>query len=309
MSEAIIKEAVSSLSSINDLLRWALSRFNGAELWYGHGTDNPWDEALQLVLPSLELPLDLPETLYTSRLTPSERQLVIERIMQRVQNQVPVAYLTNKAWFCGHEFYVDERVLVPRSPIGELINHRFAGLIDRSPARILDMCTGSGCIAIACAYAFPDAEVDAVDISAEALAVAEFNIEQHDKLQQVTPLASDLFQDLPGLKYDLIVTNPPYVDAEDMASLPAEYRHEPELGLAAGHDGLILVQRMLAQAADYLSEEGVFICEVGNSLVHLIEQYPEVPFTWLSFEQGGEGVFMLDREQLVATQHFFVPKI
>ena len=309
MSEAIIKEAVSSLFSINDLLRWALSRFNAADLWYGHGTDNPWDEALQLVLPSLDLPLDFPENFYNSRLTPSERQLVIERIMQRVNSKVPVAYLTNKAWFCGHEFYVDERVLVPRSPIAELINHRFAGLINHSPARILDMCTGSGCIAIACAYAFPDAEVDAVDISAQALAVAELNIEQHDKLQQVTPLVSDLFQDLPGLKYDLIVTNPPYVDAEDMASLPAEYCHEPELGLAAGHDGLILVQRMLAQAADYLTEEGVFICEVGNSLVHLIEQYPDVPFTWLSFEQGGEGVFMLDREQLVAARHFFCPKI
>lgn len=308
MNETIIKEAVSSLYTISDLLRWAFSRFNGADLWYGHGTDNPWDEAVQLVLPSLNLPLDLPESLYNTRLTPTERQQIIERVVQRITTQVPVAYLTNKAWFCGHEFYVDERVLVPRSPIGELINQRFAGLIDRTPARILDMCTGSGCIAIACAYAFPDAEIDAVDISAQALAVAEFNIEQHDKLQQVTPLASDLFRDLPTLHYDLIVTNPPYVDAEDMADLPAEYRHEPELGLVAGTDGLILVQRMLAQAADFLNDEGIFICEVGNSLVHLIKQYPEVPFTWLSFDQGGEGVFMLKREQLVAAQHFFVQK-
>lgn len=308
MNAAIIKEAVSSLSTISDIFRWALSRFNEADLWYGHGTDNPWDEVIQLVLPSLNLPLDLPESFYNARLTRTERQLVIERILQRVMTRVPVAYLINKAWFCGHEFYVDERVLIPRSPIAELINHRFAGLITRVPTRILDMCTGSGCIAIACAYAFPDAEIDAVDISPHALAVTELNIERHDRLQQVTPLCSDLFQDLPALQYDLIVTNPPYVDAEDMADLPSEYRHEPELGLAAGNDGLLLVRRMLAQAAEFLTDEGVFICEVGNSMVHLIEQYPEVPFTWLSFEHGGEGVFMLDRGQLLAAQHHFVPR-
>ncbi|WP_294900799.1 50S ribosomal protein L3 N(5)-glutamine methyltransferase [Tatumella sp. UBA2305] len=305
MDKIFVDEAVNELHTIQDMLRWAVSRFSAADIWYGHGTDNPWDEAVQLVLPTLYLPPEIPEDMYTARLTSSEKKRIVERVIRRVNDRVPVAYLTHKAWFCGHEFYVDERVLVPRSPIGELINHRFTGLINIQPERILDMCTGSGCIAIACAYEFPEAEVDAVDISADALAVTEQNIEAHGLLHQVTPLRSDLFRDLPAIKYDLIVTNPPYVDAEDMDDLPDEYRHEPELGLAAGSDGLVLVQRILANAADYLTDDGVLICEVGNSMVHMIEQYPEVPFTWLEFENGGDGVFMLDRQQLIEATPYF----
>ncbi|MEA1065587.1 50S ribosomal protein L3 N(5)-glutamine methyltransferase [Erwinia sp. HR93] len=305
MDKIFVDEAVNELHTIQDMLRWAVSRFSAANIWYGHGTDNPWDEAVQLVLPSLYLPLDIPEDMRSARLTPSERHRIVERVIRRVNERIPVAYLTNKAWFCGHEFYVDERVLVPRSPIGELINQHFAGLISGEPRHILDMCTGSGCIAIACAYAFPNAEVDAVDISADALAVAEQNIEEHGLLQQVTPIRSDLFRALPQVQYDLIVTNPPYVDAEDMDDLPGEYHFEPELGLAAGRDGLKLARRILACAPDYLSEQGVLICEVGNSMVHLIEQYPQVPFTWLEFEHGGDGVFMLTREQLIAAQEHF----
>ncbi|HHU9712368.1 TPA: 50S ribosomal protein L3 N(5)-glutamine methyltransferase, partial [Escherichia coli] len=232
-----------------------------------------------------------------------------ERVIRRVNERIPVAYLTNKAWFCGHEFYVDERVLVPRSPIGELINNKFAGLISKQPQHILDMCTGSGCIAIACAYAFPEAEVDAVDISPDALAVAEQNIEEHGLIHNVIPIRSDLFRDLPKVQYDLIVTNPPYVDAEDMSDLPNEYRHEPELGLASGTDGLKLTRRILGNAADYLADDGVLICEVGNSMVHLMEQYPDVPFTWLEFDNGGDGVFMLTKEQLLAVrEHFAIYK-
>ena len=305
MDKIFVDEAVNELHTIQDMLRWAVSRFSAANIWYGHGTDNPWDEAVQLVLPSLYLPLDIPEDMRSARLTPSERHRIVERVIRRVNERIPVAYLTNKAWFCGHEFYVDERVLVPRSPIGELINQHFAGLISGEPRHILDMCTGSGCIAIACAYAFPNAEVDAVDISADALAVAEQNIEEHGLLQQVTPIRIDLFRALPQVQYDLIVTNPPYVDAEDMDDLPGEYHFEPELGLAAGRDGLKLARRILACAPDYLSEQGVLICEVGNSMVHLIEQYPQVPFTWLEFEHGGDGVFMLTREQLIAAQEHF----
>ena len=305
MDKIFVDEAVNELHTIQDMLRWAVSRFSAANIWYGHGTDNPWDEAVQLVLPSLYLPLDIPEDMRSARLTPSERHRIVERVIRRVNERIPVSYLTNKAWFCGHEFYVDERVLVPRSPIGELINQHFAGLISGEPRHILDMCTGSGCIAIACAYAFPNAEVDAVDISADALAVAEQNIEEHGLLQQVTPIRSDLFRALPQVQYDLIVTNPPYVDAEDMDDLPGEYHFEPELGLAAGRDGLKLARRILACAPDYLSEQGVLICEVGNSMVHLIEQYPQVPFTWLEFEHGGDGVFMLTREQLIAAQEHF----
>lgn len=305
MDKIFVDEAVSELHTIQDMLRWAVSRFNAANVYYGHGTDNPWDEAIQLVLPSLYLPLDIPEDMYTSRLITSERQRIVERVIRRVNERIPVAYLTNKAWFCGLEFYVDERVLVPRSPIGELINNYFDEQLPKTPNHILDLCTGSGCIAIACAQAFPEAEVDAVDISSEALAVTEQNIQQHGLEYRVTPIRSDLFRDLPAIRYDLIVTNPPYVDEEDMSDLPQEFRFEPELGLAAGNDGLDLVRRILACAPDYLSDDGVLICEVGNSMVHLIDQYPDIPFIWLEFDNGGDGVFMLTQSQLVDCKAHF----
>ncbi|MBN3043199.1 50S ribosomal protein L3 N(5)-glutamine methyltransferase [Pectobacterium brasiliense] len=305
MDKIFVDEAVSELHTIQDMLRWAVSRFNAANVYYGHGTDNPWDEAIQLVLPSLYLPLDIPEDMYTSRLITSERQRIVERVIRRVNERIPVAYLTNKAWFCGLEFYVDERVLVPRSPIGELINNYFDEQLPKTPNHILDLCTGSGCIAIACAQAFPEAEVDAVDISSEVLAVTEQNIQQHGLEYRVTPIRSDLFRDLPAIRYDLIVTNPPYVDEEDMSDLPQEFRFEPELGLAAGNDGLDLVRRILACAPDYLSDDGVLICEVGNSMVHLIDQYPDIPFTWLEFDNGGDGVFMLTQSQLVDCKAHF----
>ncbi|KHT09912.1 50S ribosomal protein L3 N(5)-glutamine methyltransferase [Pectobacterium brasiliense] len=305
MDKIFVDEAVSELHTIQDMLRWAVSRFNAANVYYGHGTDNPWDEAIQLVLPSLYLPLDIPEDMYTSRLITSERQRIVERVIRRVNERIPVAYLTNKAWFCGLEFYVDERVLVPRSPIGELINNYFDEQLPKTPNHILDLCTGSGCIAIACAQAFPEAEVDAVDISSEALAVTEQNIQQHGLEYRVTPIRSDLFRDLPAIRYDLIVTNPPYVDEEDMSDLPQEFRFEPELGLAAGNDGLDLVRRILACAPDYLSDDGVLICEVGNSMVYLIDQYPDIPFTWLEFDNGGDGVFMLTQSQLVDCKAHF----
>ncbi|WP_406704651.1 50S ribosomal protein L3 N(5)-glutamine methyltransferase [Sodalis sp.] len=305
MDKIFVDEAVAEMHTIQDMLRWTVSRFNAAQLYYGHGTDNPWDEALQLVLPSLFLPLDLPPEMHGARLTSSERARVVERVIRRVNERIPVPYLTNKAWFCGLEFYVDDRVLIPRSPIGELITDRFRDLLPHPPAHILDMCTGSGCIAIACAYAYHEAEVDAVDIAPGVLVVAEQNIQAHGVEHQVTPIRSDLFRDLPPLAYDVIVTNPPYVDEEDMNDLPAEFHAEPVLGLAAGSDGLKLVRRILACAPDYLAENGVLICEVGNSMVHLMAQYPQVPFRWLEFAQGGDGVFMLTRQQLIACGELF----
>ena len=307
MDKIFVDEAVNELHTIQDMLRWTVSRFNAAGLYYGHGTDNPWDEAVALVLPTLFLPLDFPADMRNCRLTPSERHRIVERVLRRINDRVPVAYLTNSAWFCGMEFYVDERVLVPRSPIGELIQNHFDGLLPREPLRILDMCTGSGCIAIACAAEFPDAEVDAVDISTDALTVAEQNIYAHALEQRVIPIRSDVFRDLPQDKYDLIVTNPPYVDAEDIADMPDEYHHEPAIGLASGMDGLKLTKRILAGAPDYLAEDGVLICEVGNSMVHLEAQYPEIPFIWLEFEHGGLGVFMLTRQQIVDHYHHFAP--
>ncbi|CCN84276.1 N5-glutamine methyltransferase [Vibrio nigripulchritudo SFn27] len=299
MDKIFVDEAVSELHSLQDMIRWTVSRFNAAGLFYGHGTDNAWDEAVQLILPTLYLPIDVPSHLLNSRLTSSERLRIVERVVKRINDRTPTAYLTNKAWFVGLEFYVDERVLVPRSPIGELIEAQFQPWLVEEPTRIMDLCTGSGCIAIACAHAFPHAEVDAVDISSDALEVAEQNIQDHGMEQQVFPIRSDLFRDLPKDKYNLIVSNPPYVDEEDMNSLPEEFTHEPELGLAAGTDGLKLVRRILANAPDYLTDDGILICEVGNSMVHMMEQYPHIPFTWVEFENGGHGVFMLTREQML----------
>lgn len=300
-----IAEISKNLHTIKDYLRWAYSQFNQAEIFYGHGYDNGWDEALQLVLTALHLPPDVPTDLYDSNLTETEKQQIISLIITRIEKRVPVAYLTNISWFCGLAFYVDERVLIPRSPIGELIQQQFKDLISQQPKRILDMCTGSGCIAIACAEAFPEAEIDAVDLSIDALNVTEINIERYNLNHRVTPIQSDLFDQLPLDKYDLIVTNPPYVDQEDIDDMPTEFQHEPMLALAAGEDGLILVKRILAQAVDYLADDGVLICEVGNSMIHLIDQYPQVPFHWLSFNQGGDGVFALTKSELAKYRSLF----
>ncbi len=296
---------VEDLATIQDMMRWAYSYFNASDLYYGHGYDNAWDEAQQLVLAALYLPADVPEAMYQSRLTLVEKERVIHLIETRLGTRQPVAYLTNSAWFCGSEFYVDERTIVPRSPIGELIMQKFAGLIDHEPKRILDMCTGSGCIAIACAQQFLEAEVDAVDLSLDALDVAQINIERHGLAERVFPISSDLFNDIPKDKYDLIVTNPPYVDEEDLDDMPQEFHFEPEMSLGSGADGLDITKRILAQAADYLTDNGVLVCEVGNSMVHLIEQFPTVPFNWIEFKNGGLGVFSLTRVQLVEHLHLF----
>ena len=293
------------LHSIQDFLRWTYSVFNRADIYYGQGYDNAWDESLQLVLGGLQLPLDLPTELFQSRLTPSEKETLVQLVLARIQQRVPVAYLTNSAWFCGHEFYVDERTIIPRSPISALIQDRFEGLLDAVPRRILVVCTGSGCIAIACAYAFPEAEVDAVDLSFDALNVAEINIERHQLTHRVFPIQSDLFANIAGQKYDLIVTNPPYVDEEDLAEMPEEFHFEPELALGSGMDGLDITKQILTLAPNYLTENGLLVCEVGNSMVSLIEQYPEVPFEWVELKNGGLGVFALRYKELVKYHHLF----
>lgn len=294
------------LQSALDLMRWTYSYFNASDLYYGHGYDNAWDEAQQLVLRALHLPADVPEKLFESNLTLTEKSRIIHMVQQRLGWRKPIAYLTKSAWFTNLEFYIDERVIIPRSPISELILNRFAGLLHEEPQRILDMCTGSGCIAIACAEQFPNAEIDAVDLSEDALNVANINIENHNMTDRVIPIQSDLFNDLPQDKYDLIVSNPPYVDQEDLNDMPEEYHHEPEMALGSGTDGLNLVKRILVSAPNYLSDHGTLICEVGNSMVHLIEQFPNVPFNWIEFENEGFGVFSLNKEQLVAYQDTFL---
>lgn len=306
MEKFIIDEAVDELSTVNDMMRWAVSHFNGAGLFYGHGTDNAWDEAVQLILPTLNLTPVLSEEIRAARLTRSERRHLAELVARRVDERIPAPYLTNKAWFCGIEFYVDERVIVPRSPIGELIGNHFAPWLAYEPARIMDLCTGSGCIAIALAREFPEAEVDAIDLSEEALEVTQINIDMYGLEQQVIPIASDLFTALPaGDRYDLIVSNPPYVDAEDLYDMPEEFSHEPELALAAGHDGLDLAKRILANASEFLNEHGLLVVEVGNSCVQLQAQYPQIPFNWVEFEHGGLGVFVMTKAELDKySEHF-----
>ena len=297
-----LEEAIQDLHNIQDLVRWSVSRFNDAGLYYGHGTDNPWDEARALVLQLLHLGPEDSALVLQSRLTRSEKQLIVDAVVRRVTERVPVAYLTNQAWFCQYPFYVDERVLVPRSPFAELINKQFEPYISQSPDHVLDMCTGSACIAIACAHSWPEAQVDAVDISDDALAVAEINIDEHQLSHRVFPLKSDLFSQLAGQKYDLIVSNPPYVDEEDMSDLPEEFHHEPELGLAAGFDGLYFLHKILQQAPEHLTDNGWLFVEVGNSLVHIEEQYPGLALEWVEFESGGIGVFAISRANLVQYQ-------
>lgn len=292
-------QAAAQLHSVVDFVRWGASRFNEAKLYFGHGTDNAVDEALFLVLHALNLAPGLAPEMYHARLTEAEKEAVLSLFRRRIVERLPAPYLTHEAWFGGMSFYVDQRVLVPRSPFAELIEARFAPWVDEERTeKILDLCSGSGCIAIACAAAFPWAEVDAADVSAEALDVARINIERHQLQDQVRAVQTDLFAGLKGKRYDLIVSNPPYVDAEDMAAMPEEFRREPALGLAAGEDGLEIVLQILAQASDHLSRDGVLVVEVGNSEAALVNRFPEVPFVWLEFERGGHGVFLLQAEVL-----------
>lgn len=294
------------LITMRDVIRWGVSAFEQAQLYYGHGMGNALDEAVFIVLSTLHLPLNISESYFEARLTRQERVRILGLYQRRVNERIPAAYLTHEAWFAGLKFYIDENVLVPRSPLAELIEKQFQPWIEAENVdRILDLCCGSGCIGIACAYAFEWAEIDLADISPAAIAIAEKNVKNHQLDEQVQVYQSDLFSALSGQKYDIIVSNPPYVDAEDMSILPEEFKREPELGLAAGDDGLDLVKVILKEAANYLNPEGILVVEVGNSQYALEELLPEVGFYWLEFERGGQGVFLLTYEQLIEYQDDF----
>ncbi|WP_411728366.1 50S ribosomal protein L3 N(5)-glutamine methyltransferase [Methyloglobulus sp.] len=292
-------EVLSSLTTLRDYIRWGASQFTEAHINFGHGTATALDEAAALVLHTLHLPYNLSEFYCQAALTPEERQAVVSILEKRIKERKPAAYLTHEAIFAGLSFYVDERVLVPRSPIAELIEQRFAPWAEEEQVgRILDLCTGSACIAIACAYAFPDAVVDAVDVSADALTVAEINVDKHQLRDEVMLYRSDLFDDLPDGQYDVIISNPPYVCLEEWRQLPAEFHAEPEIGFVAGTTGLDIVLRILTESKDYLTPQGILVVEVGSSAETLQQAFPTVPFYWLAFERGGDGVFLLTAEQV-----------
>ena len=293
-------DVASELHTIIDFIRYGGSRFNAAGLTFGHSYDNAMDEATQLVLHALNLPHDLSPVYGTSRLVSEEKARILELFRRRVDERIPAAYLTGEAWFAGLSFKTDARALVPRSPIAELIESGFEPWLGgREVQRALDICTGSGCIAIAMAHYNPEWQVDGVDISDEALSLAAEN-KEHLHTGNVRFLHSDLMTALKGEKYDLIVTNPPYVTHAETDALPAEYAHEPELGLRAGDDGLDLALKILRDAPDHLTEHGLLICEVGEAERALDALLPELPMAWIEFKVGQMGIFVVEREDLVA---------
>ena len=298
----MINAATDELVTVRDWLRWAVSRFNEGGLFYGHGTDNAWDEAVWLVLATLHLPRDRLEPWLDAHLTRSERLLLLNNLQQRVVHRVPTAYLVQEAWLGEFRFHVDSRVIIPRSYFAELIADGFAPWV-ADPEEVgaaLDLCTGSGCLAILMAHAFPNASIDAIDISADALAVARRNIDDYDLADRVVPIESDLFAAVPDRRYDLIVCNPPYVTAAAMDALPAEYRHEPSGALAAGSDGLDVVRRLLADARKHLNPGGLLAIEVGHNRALVEDAFPDLPMTWLDTDSAEGKVFLVVREDLPA---------
>ncbi len=289
------------LHTLRDWLRFAVSAFNEAKLSFGHGSASAYDEAAYLILHTLHLPLDTLAPFLDARLTPDEKNTLQALLKQRVEKKMPAAYLTHEAWLGDFRFYVDERVIVPRSFIAELLETQLMPWVDDAEGvtSVLDLCTGSGCLAILAAHAFPNADVDAVDISPGALEVAQRNVADYGLEDRITLVKSDLFANVKGKKYDVIISNPPYVDAPSMAALPQEYRHEPQLALGSGADGLDATREILKQAAAHLNPGGVLVVEIGHNRSALEAAYPKLPFTWLDVTAGDEFVFMLSREDLI----------
>lgn len=296
----LFAQAQNELSTVRDLMRFAVSRFNEADVFFGHGTENAWDEAAYLLLHTLHLPIDQLDPYMDARLTAAEREEALEIVRRRIVERLPASYLTREAWLGDYRFYVDERVIVPRSHIAELLREQLSPWVNDPWAvgRVLDMCTGSGCLAIVAAEAFPEATIDAVDVSADALAVARINVDDYGLGERIRLIESDAFAAIPGERYDVIVSNPPYVNAESMASLPDEYRREPELALASGADGLDFVRVLLKEAAQHLTPDGILIVEIGHNKDDLEQAFPRLSFVWLDTSAGDRFVFMLRRKDL-----------
>ena len=283
--------------TLRQIVEQSAKKFDKAKLHFGHGTDNSYDEAVYIIFRALHLPFDIDSSVLNKQLTEKERVRIEELVAMRIEKRIPVAYLLKEAWFLGLEFYVDERVIIPRSSMAELIHQRFSPWIKEHRAHnILDLGTGSGCIAIGCAMAFPEAKVDAVDISTDALEVAKINIRKYDLEKRVRLFHGDLFEPVDNNKYDIIVSNPPYVSAEEMQTLPKEYSYEPDIAFYGGkNQGLDLVLKIIQEAKQHLTEDGILVVEAGNSCEALIEILPEVPFIWPEFEDGEGGIFILPK--------------
>jgi len=297
----IYNEAKNRLTTVRDLVRFAVSRFSEANLFFGHGTTNAYDEAAYIILRTLHLPHDQLDPFLDASLMQNEINGVLEVLARRVKERIPSAYLTHEAWLGDYKFYVDERVIVPRSLIAELLDEQLSPWIEAPEAveSALDLCTGSGCLAILMAISFPNASIDAVDISDDALAVARRNVADYGMEEQIRLVRSDMFTELGNQNYDLIVSNPPYVNAPSMQSLPHEYRHEPLQALASGEDGLDHIRVILRDAAEHLSEKGILVVEAGHNLETIGQAFPRLDFTWLETRAGNEHVFLLTREQLL----------
>jgi ribosomal protein L3 glutamine methyltransferase len=293
--------ASAELLTIRDWLRYAVSQFEASDIFYGHGTDNAYDEAVWLVMSALHLPMDTLNNFFDARITNIERSKLSQLLEQRISSHTPTAYLVKEAWLQGLKFFVDERVLVPRSFIAELLNDDLSPWIEYPELveSAADICTGSGCLGIMLASAFPNATVDVVDISTDALDVANINIANYGLEDQVTAIQSDMFTALKGRKYDVIISNPPYVDAPSMAELPAEYRNEPQIALGSGRDGLDHTHTLLREAGHYLNENGILIVEIGHNRDALQAAYPNIAFNWLEVSSGNEFVFLLTKAQLL----------
>jgi ribosomal protein L3 glutamine methyltransferase len=289
------------LQTIRDWLRYTVSQFEAYEIFFGHGTDNSYDEAVWLIMTALQLPLDTLNNFLDARLTETEREHLARLVDRRVKNHTPTAYLVNKVWLQGYEFYVDERVIVPRSFIAELlVNDTFAPWIEHAELvqSAADICTGSGCLGVLLADAFPDSLVDVVDISQEAIDVCNINITKYGLNERIKAIKSDMFTALKGKTYDLIISNPPYVDAASMATLPQEYQNEPQLALGSGKDGLDHTHILLREAPNYLNDGGILVVEIGHNRNALLVAYPNLPFSWLATSSGDQFVFLLTKEQL-----------
>ena len=293
-------ENTSDLITVRDHLRYAVSRFTAARLFFGHGSDNAWDEAVYLTLHTLSLPLDRLEPFLDARLLPGERKALLDIYRRRCEERLPAAYLTNEAWLGDHRFYVDDRVIVPRSFIAELLEEQLTPWVEDPWAihSALDLCTGSGCLAILTALAFPEAQVDAVDLSEDAISVAERNVSDYELDDRITLIKSDAFTNLSDKRYNLIISNPPYVNAQSVNKLPPEYLHEPEMALGSGEDGLDFTHIILREARQHLTDDGLLIVEIGHNRDELEAAYPNLPFTWLETSAGDQFVFMLQAADL-----------